>query len=702
MKKTLFLLLITGVLGSLQAQNSTVVKPNCITVSPVQLAQARMKASQARETALAAKAAKTPSKKNHSLGSSEPTLPFLGSSANVNGVLDATTSAVTANQACDLIVMTHRDNWGDEATCGTGAYIAATSTDNGSVWDTTVTLFCNSASAAGVRYPNGSLFNPGQGGSSPNTNPANIYDVMSGPYTDGTNWVQNVFGSIQLSGTAGSNAYGMYWANDTAGVQTENTGDLSFMSSSDDSTVHVIGEGYTYNTAGTEIISWLGAVLTTGKFDAVADSFKWKQTLFRPHIVPDYVGFGNSMSNYDSDAAPLSVPGTAWSQDGKTGYVVFFANLDSSGVGYDYNFYTDQPIIYKTTNSGQTWAMMPPFNFRNLPSLTTHLEATTDSTSIKIPIWFTFEGGGAPASQGAVDNYDLTVDYNGNLHILGVVVSSYYCNPDSSYTIHYYSNEDGYIYDVSTNGATWQARYIDSMKTLPLWNAGVYNVSGDWDSTGTAAFAGFGNRLQISRTTDAKHIFYTWSDDTTGFIPNYIGFPDVFGQGYDVATNTAGRTYQFTHTTNNYYLCVSDIVLTTVSGPDTTYTVPCTIAYPEQLPDDGTQAINYYYLGSVVYTNSLTNPSSITPVTDKGFSISPNFPNPFSNTTQFNISMSTENVVSVDVFNLFGQKVYSMPSQQMSAGTRLMTINGTGWSAGVYFYRVTVGDKSVTQKMVVQ
>jgi hypothetical protein len=64
--------------------------------------------------------------------------------------------------------------------------------------------------------------------------------------------------------------------------------------------------------------------------------------------------------------------------------------------------------------------------------------------------------------------------------------------------------------------------------------------------------------------------------------------------------------------------------------------------------------------------------------------------------------MPNDNMVSVDVYNLFGQRVYSIPSQQLSAGIHLMTISASGWSAGVYFYRVTVGDKAVTQKMMVK
>src|SRR6185312_12060812 len=227
MKKTLFFLLITGVIGSLQAQNSAPSKSGYTTVSPVQLAQIRVK-NQQNAKKQAAQASNN-SKRPHKVGN-EPKLPFLGSSANVNGVLDATTTAVTANESCNLTVMTHRDNNSNIAICGTGAYIAAYSTNGGSTWDTTVTLFCDPNGTSGVRYPNGVIFNPAG-----NTNPTNAYDVMSGPYTNGlTNgdsWVETVYGSTTFGD---ANAHGMYWTNGKPGVLTQNNGDLSFMSSSDD------------------------------------------------------------------------------------------------------------------------------------------------------------------------------------------------------------------------------------------------------------------------------------------------------------------------------------------------------------------------------------------------------------------------------------------------------------------------------------
>ncbi|HTB31382.1 MAG TPA: T9SS type A sorting domain-containing protein [Bacteroidia bacterium] len=693
MKKTLLLLLIAGVWGTSQAQNSATVKPKTASVTTLQLAQARIKASQTAEQKSASQQVNHTTKRPHKL-SAPPPYPQLGSSANVNGVRDATTTAVTANQACGLMVMTHREDYSKEGTCGTGAYEAAYSVNNGTTWDTNANLvsFCNTNATQGSRYPNGVLFNPAG-----NTTAANVVDAMAGPWTNGAttgdSWVESCYGSVSIGG---GSAHGAYWANGSNGVFTQNTGDLSFMSSSDDSTVHVIGEGFDVNASGV-YTRFLGAVLTTGKFNGVADSFQWHQTLFYPHLVPSVKNWNSNVGlTYDSSAAPLATPGTAWSQDGKTGYVVIFGNLDSSGFDYA----SDQPIVYKTTNSGATWTMMPPFNFGTLSNLTTYLYPSLDS-SVKTPLFYTFVVSltGQSYAQGAENDYDMTVDMNGNLHIFSAILSSAYSQVDSAYTLSWYLNQHGYIYDVSTNGSSgWNARYIDSMQNFPT-HVITSSESGDWLPSSTSSVA-FGNRLQASRTTDGTHIFCTWLDDFSGNQPDSIVAPDVKGQGYDVANNTSTASFQLTSTQNNYYLCVSDIVMTSGSGP-VTYTIPCTIVYPENIPNDGSTAMNYFYLNSVKYTDDQFA-SGIASIAKPGFSITPNYPNPFSNVTYFNVNLTSESEVTVNVYNVLGEQVSTIGSQRMSSGTHQMTINGNGWNSGVYFYKVTVNGESITQKMMVK
>jgi hypothetical protein len=688
MKKALLLLLVVGVWGSSQAQSSASGKPKTATASPFKIAQERFKASLAAEKKSTSQPSSSSlSKRPHRIGNPPP-LPPLGSSANVNGVRDATTTATTANQACNLLVMTHREDNTKVGTCGTGAYEAAYSVNGGASWDTSVVISCNQSS----RYPNGALYNP-----TGNTNPMNVYDAMTGPWTNsatsGDSWVETVYESVTIGDL---NDHEMYWTNGNPGVFVQNTGNVSYMSSSDNGAVHVIGEGFNVATAGT-YNGWLGAVLTTGQFDAAADSFVWTQKVFWPHLVPSEKAWYNDGGlTWDSLAAPLATPGTAWSQDGLTGYVVIFGNLDSDG----YNYASDQPIVYKTTNAGATWAMMPPFNFSTIPSLTTYLYAASDS-AVKVPLFYTFVVSltGQSYAQGANNDYDMTVDMNGNLHIFSAVLSSAYSRADSGYTLSWYLQQHGYIYDVTTNGSSgWTARYVDSMLNFPTH---VVTASSDWDATASSSVA-FGNRLQASRTYDGTHIFCTWLDDTVGVVLDSITNPDVKGEGYDVSTSTAGPKLWFTNTGINYYACVSDIAMVSGSGPNTVYTIPTTITYPEATPSDGSEPVNYFYLGSVMYNSTLGISVGIPAVTTTGFSISPNYPNPFSNVTYFDVNLTKESTVTVDVYNLLGEKVSSIGSQNMGSGAHKMTINANGWNAGVYFYKVTVDQQSVTQKMMVK
>ena len=81
------------------------------------------------------------------------------------------------------------------------------------------------------------------------------------------------------------------------------------------------------------------------------------------------------------------------------------------------------------------------------------------------------------------------------------------------------------------------------------------------------------------------------------------------------------------------------------------------------------------------------------------FSVAQNSPNPFNPTTTISFSIPEAGNVSIDVFNVAGQKVDTIASGFMSAGSHSVTWNADGFSAGVYFYSVKSGDLSRTMKM---
>jgi len=81
------------------------------------------------------------------------------------------------------------------------------------------------------------------------------------------------------------------------------------------------------------------------------------------------------------------------------------------------------------------------------------------------------------------------------------------------------------------------------------------------------------------------------------------------------------------------------------------------------------------------------------------FSVAQSSPNPFNPTTTIGFSVPEAGNVSIDVFNVAGQKVDTVASEFMSAGSHSVTWNASGLSAGVYFYTVKAGGFAKTIKM---
>jgi len=81
------------------------------------------------------------------------------------------------------------------------------------------------------------------------------------------------------------------------------------------------------------------------------------------------------------------------------------------------------------------------------------------------------------------------------------------------------------------------------------------------------------------------------------------------------------------------------------------------------------------------------------------FTVAQNSPNPFNPTTTINYTLAKTGHVTIDVFNMAGQRVDTIVNSNMNAGSHSATWNASKFSAGVYFYTVKSGDFSKTTKM---
>jgi len=82
-----------------------------------------------------------------------------------------------------------------------------------------------------------------------------------------------------------------------------------------------------------------------------------------------------------------------------------------------------------------------------------------------------------------------------------------------------------------------------------------------------------------------------------------------------------------------------------------------------------------------------------------------NYPNPFNPTTTISFSIPVESEVDLSVYNIKGQKVKQLVSEQLSAGEHSVIWNGEDASgkkvsSSIYFYKLSTKDETLMKKMV--
>jgi hypothetical protein len=82
------------------------------------------------------------------------------------------------------------------------------------------------------------------------------------------------------------------------------------------------------------------------------------------------------------------------------------------------------------------------------------------------------------------------------------------------------------------------------------------------------------------------------------------------------------------------------------------------------------------------------------------YMLAPNYPNPFNPATTIQFSIARQSRVTLEVFNLLGERVSTLVDEQRPAGSYSERLDGTRLASGVYFYRLKAGDFTATRRMV--
>jgi len=82
--------------------------------------------------------------------------------------------------------------------------------------------------------------------------------------------------------------------------------------------------------------------------------------------------------------------------------------------------------------------------------------------------------------------------------------------------------------------------------------------------------------------------------------------------------------------------------------------------------------------------------------------VSQNMPNPFTGKSYVNINLRQATSLSLEVTNMLGQIVYTVPERDFNSGSARLEIDGSDLTSGIYFYTVKAGETAITKKMIIE
>ena len=89
------------------------------------------------------------------------------------------------------------------------------------------------------------------------------------------------------------------------------------------------------------------------------------------------------------------------------------------------------------------------------------------------------------------------------------------------------------------------------------------------------------------------------------------------------------------------------------------------------------------------------------PMEVSDFEVMQNYPNPFNPSTTINYSLAENSLVNLEVFDIMGRRVTVLIDNRLhSAGTHTQVFDATGLSSGMYIYRLTTNQGSISKRML--
>lgn len=245
----------------------------------------------------------------------------------------------------------------------------------------------------------------------------------------------------------------------------------------------------------------------------------------------------------------------------------------------------------------------------------------------------------------------------------------------------WFGTQHGRVYKSVDRGANWTATIADRSP-----NPFIHSLTFSDTSNGIATFY---LGTYISKTTDGG---LTWTSSPAPTNPSTAYITCVPGMS-GVYVTTAPAGYDFNPgsavTTDN---ASSWIVLDHLVHQRATFVTP-TRGWSGGVNTNSTTGIfEWSLVTSVLQEGTVGGPHR--------FELAQNYPNPFNPSTTIQFSLPKASHVVLKVYNMLGEEITTLVSDERGAGTYTMHWNAAGSASGVYFYRIQAGSFTQTRKLL--
>lgn len=475
----------------------------------------------------------------------------LGGAANVYTILQSAQDQVMYDPATNVVVFGHRQDpaaFGGQG--GSGTLRFDVSTDGGGTWTVnkllTPGIYTGSAdSIIGARYPSTTLYDPPG-----NTDPANVFVVSSGMTLNWPDSLAHVVNtgllqrsSAHLDGSAVTNTFDDLFGDRT----TYNTLGLCTKA---DGTLWTLAGRQSNSTHNADTVTFKEFPVCKGVWNAGQQRVDWSVVTT---LTPATLVY-NDPALTGTKFAQVNTWNMGFAPDGQVGYCVI--------LGKEYNTIHagPMPLVWKTTDGGDTWYQLPDHDFGAEPWMMDNIYPASDNDEIR-PYFA---------------DMDMTVDATGKLHIVADLLSQYYGNAPDSVNYIFTALASQFVVHLSTeDGVSWA---IDKLSDK-------YNADYEYPVLNLTTGPNQTYHPQASRTADGSHVFFTWNRSGEGDAE--LIFPEIHGAALNVTTGLWAGPKSLSAASDAdgvaWWHTVSPICIS--NGDDLMYELPIVFADPDAYAD---------------------------------------------------------------------------------------------------------------------